>query len=102
VVGLIQFHENPQTILTVQDLVKSFIGGNKRSNTLILIVIPMSGKPDHLFSVSMADSCLSDDINNQEAMKFAKEFDKEGLRTIGKPVLVFSAYASELNLLQVF
>ncbi|KAK7030461.1 hypothetical protein VNI00_014046 [Paramarasmius palmivorus] len=91
--GLIQFHENPQTILTVQDLVRSFIGGNKRSNTLILIVIPMSGKLDHLFSVSVADPCLSDDINNQEAMKFAKEFDTEGLRTIGvltKPDLITS------------
>ena len=97
--GLIQFHENPQTILTVQDLVRSFIGGNKRSNTLILIVIPMSGKLDHLFSVSVADPCLSDDINNQEAMKFAKEFDTEGLRTIGKLALVFPACASELSLL---
>uniref|UniRef100_A0A0W0FII3 GED domain-containing protein n=1 Tax=Moniliophthora roreri TaxID=221103 RepID=A0A0W0FII3_MONRR len=36
---------------------------------------------------------MSDDINNQEAMKFAKEFDTQGLRTIGiltKPDLITS------------
>ncbi|ESK90668.1 hypothetical protein Moror_4132 [Moniliophthora roreri MCA 2997] len=74
--GLIQFHEKAETIPLVQSLIKSFIGGDKRCNTLILIVIPMS-----------------DDINNQEAMKFAKEFDTQGLRTIGiltKPDLITS------------
>uniref|UniRef100_A0A0W0FIG9 Dynamin family protein n=1 Tax=Moniliophthora roreri TaxID=221103 RepID=A0A0W0FIG9_MONRR len=64
--GLIQHHKESSTIQLVRNMVKYFIGGERRNNTLMLIVMP-----------------ANEDTNNQEAMRLAKDFDEPGVRTIG-------------------
>ncbi|TFK84004.1 hypothetical protein K466DRAFT_239334 [Polyporus arcularius HHB13444] len=59
--GIVQNAE-PEVVQLVEDLVKSYVGGN----CLILVTLPMS-----------------DDIENQKAARIAKQADPEGLRTIG-------------------
>ncbi|KAK7030462.1 hypothetical protein VNI00_014047 [Paramarasmius palmivorus] len=65
--GLIQNHSKSNEMISiVETMVKSFIGGAQRSNTLMLIVMP-----------------ANEEANNQKAMKLAKDYDKHGARTIG-------------------
>ncbi|KAM6493629.1 P-loop containing nucleoside triphosphate hydrolase protein [Amanita muscaria] len=78
--GLIQHSETPSLIDLVKDLVVSNIKGD---NTLILIAIPMS-----------------DDIENQQAVRLAKEADPTGERTIGvltKPDVVLPSSMGQLH-----
>ncbi|THU90221.1 hypothetical protein K435DRAFT_760491 [Dendrothele bispora CBS 962.96] len=63
--GLIQ-NEEEDIINLVRNLVVDHIGGDQSENNIILITIPMS-----------------DDIENQQAVKLARECDPEGARTIG-------------------
>ncbi|KAK7464108.1 hypothetical protein VKT23_006272 [Stygiomarasmius scandens] len=63
--GLIQ-NEEEDVINLVRTLVVDQIGGEHSENNIILITIPMS-----------------DDIENQQAVKLARECDPEGVRTIG-------------------
>ncbi|KAF4578240.1 hypothetical protein EYR36_000047 [Pleurotus pulmonarius] len=60
--GLIQ-NESQEAIDLVKDMVVSYID---RPNTLILVAMPMT-----------------DDVENQQAARLAREADPEGLRTIG-------------------
>uniref|UniRef100_A0A0W0FIH9 Uncharacterized protein n=1 Tax=Moniliophthora roreri TaxID=221103 RepID=A0A0W0FIH9_MONRR len=69
--GLIQHHQESQTIKLVENMVKFFIGGERRSNTLMLIVMP-----------------APEDVNNQQAMEIAKRYDRHGIRTIGNFILL--------------
>ncbi|KAK7030460.1 hypothetical protein VNI00_014045 [Paramarasmius palmivorus] len=65
--GLIQHHSKSNEMIDVVDkMVRSFIGGARRNNTLMLIVMP-----------------ANEDANNQKAMNLAKEYDRNGARTIG-------------------
>ncbi|KAK1227834.1 hypothetical protein PQX77_009147 [Marasmius sp. AFHP31] len=57
--------KNKAAIKLVRSLVKSSIAGGKDSNTVILVVIPMSG-----------------DMEGQEAMSLAKKHDSSGVRTV--------------------
>ncbi|KAJ8090250.1 hypothetical protein PM082_018846 [Marasmius tenuissimus] len=57
--------KNKAAIKLVRSLVKSSIAGGKDSNTVILVVIPMSG-----------------DMEGQEAMSLAKKHDSGGVRTV--------------------
>ncbi|KIL59205.1 hypothetical protein M378DRAFT_1017544 [Amanita muscaria Koide BX008] len=78
--GLIQNSETLGLIDLVKDLVASNIKGD---NTLILIAIPMS-----------------DDIENQQAVRLAKEADPTGERTIGvltKPDVVLPSSMGQLQ-----
>ncbi|KIL59206.1 hypothetical protein M378DRAFT_111256 [Amanita muscaria Koide BX008] len=78
--GLIQNSDTPGLIDLVKDLVVSNIAGD---NTLILIAIPMG-----------------DDIENQQAVRLAKEVDPTGRRTIGvltKPDVVLPSSIGQLN-----
>ncbi|KAF8335514.1 P-loop containing nucleoside triphosphate hydrolase protein [Amanita rubescens] len=78
--GLIQNSQTPELIDLVKDLVISNIA---YKNTLILIAIPMS-----------------DDIENQQAVRLAKEADPAGERTIGvltKPDTVLSTSMGQLK-----
>ncbi|KAF8635346.1 hypothetical protein AX15_000462 [Amanita polypyramis BW_CC] len=78
--GLIQNSEMPELVDLVKDLVTSNI---KQKNTLILIAIPMG-----------------DDIENQQAVRLAKDADPTGARTIGvltKPDTVLSSSIGQLK-----
>ncbi|KAG6863142.1 hypothetical protein C0991_007944 [Blastosporella zonata] len=66
--GLIQ-NADPKTIRLLEDMVVSHIQGN----SLILVALPMT-----------ADT-LSDDIENQKALRLARQEDPDGRRTIGAP-----------------
>ena len=78
--GLIQNSETPGLIDLVKDVVTSNIEGD---NTMILIAIPMSGMGVNLLCESLLSPTLSDDIENQQAVRLAKEADPAGKRTIG-------------------
>ncbi|KAF7800197.1 hypothetical protein EIP86_011444 [Pleurotus ostreatoroseus] len=78
--GIVQYADD-SIVKLVEDLVKSHISRDK-GNCLILVTLPMS-----------------DDIENQKAMRLAREADPQGLRTIGvltKPDLVTTAQQKSL------
>ncbi|KAF8637496.1 hypothetical protein AX17_002781 [Amanita inopinata Kibby_2008] len=78
--GLIQNSEMPELIDLVRELVETNISGD---NTLILIAIPMS-----------------DDMENQQAVRLAREADPSGERTIGvltKPDVVLPTSIGQLQ-----
>ncbi|KAI0327159.1 hypothetical protein GY45DRAFT_1309181 [Cubamyces sp. BRFM 1775] len=60
--GLVQ-NEDEDVILMVQNMVKSYI---QRESTVILVTLP-----------------ATEDLENQQALRFAKDADPAGLRTIG-------------------
>ncbi|EEC00017.1 hypothetical protein MPER_00144, partial [Moniliophthora perniciosa FA553] len=83
--GLIQHHQESQTIKLVENMVKFFIGGERRNNTLMLIVMPAPGNAETLYSIRSSSLIFpSEDVNNQQAMELAKRYDRHGVRTIGK------------------
>ncbi|KAL0066769.1 hypothetical protein AAF712_006160 [Marasmius tenuissimus] len=63
--GLIYNTKDPAAIKLVKNLIRSSIVGGKDSNTVILVVIPMTGE-----------------MEGQEAMRFATEYDSSGVRTV--------------------
>lgn len=71
-----------EIVRLVEDLVTSYVEGN----CLILVALPMSGKPSLCFSINTPSLTLAlDDIENQKAARIAKEADPLGMRTIGMP-----------------
>ncbi|KAL0563872.1 hypothetical protein V5O48_018190, partial [Marasmius crinis-equi] len=72
--GIVYNIKDSAYIQLVKDLVNSSIAGSNGSNTVILVVVPMTG-----------------DMEGQEAMRLAREQDPEGVRTVAvltKPDLV--------------
>lgn len=65
-------------VILIEEMVKGYL----KQDTLILLVITMTGVFHQLSSTTIyTDS--SDDIQNQKAARFAREADPEGKRTIG-------------------
>lgn len=69
----------PEIVQLVEDLVVDYISGN----SVILLTIPMSGKLSSNICIFHGSMLLVDDIQNQKAVRLAKQVDPHGLRTIG-------------------
>lgn len=78
-IGIIQNAE-PEVVRLVEDLVISHIKGN----CLILVALPMTGTfvtgPSHTQTYMLHST---DDIENQKALRLARQVDPDGKRTIG-------------------
>ena len=80
ILGLIH-NETQDKIDLVRSLVEDYIA---RPNTLILVTIPMSGVSSRIHTKPSSDMCFTDDMENQQAVRLARDADFDGERTIGR------------------
>lgn len=76
--GLIQ-NADRNLVHIVEELVLSYISGS----SLILLTIPMSGRYNGNPHSGCTHVVLLDDMENQAAVRLAKDVDPHGARTIG-------------------
>ena len=80
ILGLIH-NEIQDKIDLVQSLVEEYI---VRPNTLILVTIPMSGMSLRIHTKPGSDVCFTDDMENQQAVRLARDADFDREHTIGR------------------